>query len=167
MEGTRTKVLHHRLGVECVVKKVLLLHCCKEAINNSIAQNELDVFFIEVLEKVIVFVAENVAWAIITCAHIKKEIQVHHIIVDVGSLCQRIIDIKVAVVPKLFPIISESIVLAIGEASKVLRKHHIVDSRAKSIQGSHWDVLCNCEDLGVKKFLEQVTFLCQSCTRVV
>lgn len=57
--------------------------------------------------------------------------------------------------------------LAIGEASEVLRKHHVVNSRAKSIQGSHRDVLSNCEELTVKSSLNRVTLWRQSCPRVV
>jgi len=64
----------------------LNLQCIKEAIDNSVAQNKLDVFFIEVLEKVIVLIAENFALSRITSSHIEKEIQVHHLVVDVGSL---------------------------------------------------------------------------------
>jgi len=115
----------------------LNLQCIKEAIDNSVAQNKLDVFFIEVLEKVIVLIAENFALSRITSSHIKKEIQVHHLVVDVGSLRQCVINIEIPVVPKLLPVISKAIMLAIGEASEVLRKHHVVNSRAKSIQGSH------------------------------
>ena len=139
-------MVHDPLRVYLKVKPALSLHRVQHTVGNAVRDNQLHVAAVKVLK--VVLMRRLLHRAVIhERPNIKEEVQVHHIVVDLGWAGHPPVHVELALLVELRHAHIKHLLLVVGQASKRVRQSAVEHPHTESIDCVHGDVLHQVEDL--------------------
>lgn len=145
-EPQRPQVVHDPLRVYVKVEPALSLHRVNDTVRHAVRDNQLHVAAVKVLK--VVLMRRLLHRAVIhQRPNIKEEVQVHHVVVDLGWAGHPPVNVELATLAELRHAHIEHLLLVVGHASERVRQSPVENPDTESIDCVHGDVLHKVKDL--------------------